>query len=145
MDFNNTPQNNIPNQNGNPYGNSPYNPPVPKSPAEGMATAAMVLGIAAIVSAALMTVYFPFILGGISIILAILSKGYGEQIVAKAKVGIACAIVGIAVNLFIVIGSLYTVFSNPTIFHQFDTMYEQFYGEPFTDVYKELTGEDFPF
>lgn len=154
MDFNNNvpnqngnpyTNNNIPSQNRNPYGSAPSYPPIQKSPADGLITAAMVLGIAAIISAVLMTVYFPFILGGIAIILAILSKGYGNKMHSKAKTGIICAIIGITFNLFIVIGSLYTVFSNPTVFREFDAIYEQFYGESFTDMYKELTGEDFPF
>ena len=40
--------------------------PVRQSPADGLMTASMALGIAAILTAVMATVYFPFILGGIS-------------------------------------------------------------------------------
>lgn len=150
MDFYN---NNNQNQHNNPYpGNQPYNSSFPnqpgyvpprKSPADGMITAAMVLGIAAIVSAVMMTVYFPFVLGGISIIMALLSKGHEPKMVPKAKIGIICSIIGLVLNVTIIVGSIYTVFSNEAAYQQFDQMYEYFYGESFSDTYEELTGNEF--
>lgn len=150
MDFNNMNnqnQNFNPNPNTNPYGapfpNQPQYPPVRKSPAEGLINAAMVLGITAIVSAFFLTIYFPFILGSISIIMALLSKGQELKMASKAKVGIVCSIIGLVFNLVIVSCSMYTIFNNKQIFQQFDALYEQIYGESFSDTYKELTGEDF--
>ena len=158
MDFNNTnnqnqnqynnpyPGNN-PYQNNNPYGspfpNQPGYTPPQKSPADGMITAAMILGVTSIVSAFMMTVYFPFILGGISIIMALLSKGHEQKMVSKAKMGIVCSIVGIVLNIIIVIGSVYIVFSSEATFQQFDRLYESIYGESFSDTYEELTGNEF--
>ncbi len=142
MDFNNTN-----NQNHNPYGspfpNQPQYVPSQKSPADGLISAAMILGISAIVSAFMMTVYFPFVLGSISIILALLSKGHGNKLADKARTGIICSTVAIVLNIFIVVGSLYTVFSSKENFQQFDYLYEQIYGESFSDMYEELTGEEF--
>lgn len=152
MDFNNMNNQNPnynPNQNTNPYQapfpNQPQSTPVRKSPADGLINAAMVLGISAIVSALMLTVYFPFILGSLSIILALLSKGYEQKIAARAKVGIVCSIVGLVFNFIIVGASVHMVISNPTVFQQFDEMYESIYGESFSDVYEELTGEEFNF
>lgn len=144
MDFNNTNQTpgNSQMPNGMPYQNYSY-PPIRKSPADGLITASMVLGIGAVISAILMTVYFPFILGGISIVLALLSKGYENKMHSKSRTGIICSVIGIILNMLIVSWSFYSVFSNEHVFKQFDSLYEQFYGDSFSDMYKELTGEDF--
>ena len=108
-----------------------------------MITASMILGIAAIVSAFMMTVYFPFILGGISIIMALLSKGHEQKMASKAKTGVVCSIIGLVLNVIIVVSSVYTVFSNETAYRQFDQMYEYIYGESFSDTYEKLTGQEF--
>lgn len=145
MDYNN--QNN--QQDGNPYGTPQQMPPnsyyKPRRPSNGLVTAAFALGIAAIVSAVMMTVYFPFILGGISIVLALLSKGYEKKMAGPAKIGIVCSIVGLILDLFIVGGSTYFVFTNEAAYNQFNSMYESIYGESFSDMYKEITGEEFYF
>jgi len=135
------------NQGGNPYNNPYPNPSYPragKTPANGLVSAAFILGIAAIVSAFMMTVYFPFILGGISIVLALLSKGYGNKMAGSAKAGIICSIIGLVVNILIVSVSFHTLFTDKRVFQQFDSLYEQIYGDSFTDTYKEMTGKDFP-
>ena len=137
MDYNNWNQQNQ-NQNNQPY------PPARKAPGNGLMGASFVLGIAAIVSAIMMTVYLPFILGGISIVLALLSKGYENKMAGSAKAGIVCAVVGLVLNVLVVSVSLYTVFTDARVFRQFDSMYEQFYGDSFSDTYKELTGKEFP-
>lgn len=142
--------NNAQNQNVNPYGSpngTPYNnyQPVQKSPADGLITATLALGIATIVSAILGTVYFPFILGGICIVLALLSKGYDEKMSSKPKIGIICSVVGLVLNVLVVSTSVYKVFTDEQTFNQFDRIYEQMYGESFRDMYKDATGQDFPF
>lgn len=139
-------QNGMPSQNQMPYQNNtpnPYYAPAPKAPASGLRTASFILGIAAIVSTVMMTVYFPFIFGGLSIVLALLSKGYEQKMSSQAKTGVICSLIGLVLNCLIVGGSLYTVFSNEEVFEQFDQMYEQIYGESFSDMYEEITGEDF--
>lgn len=144
QNYQNHPYNQNPNPGGNPY-NNPYPYPYSrKAPANGLVNAAFILGIAAIVSAIMMTVYFPFILGGISIILALLSKGYEDKMAGPAKTGIVCSIIGLVLNILIVSISLHTLFTDARAFQQFDNMYEQIYGDSFTDKYKEMTGEDFP-
>lgn len=121
-----------------------YYVPVEKSPTDALSTAAFILGILAIISAFMMTVYFPFILGSISIILALLSKGYKNKMVNKAVVGIVCSIVGIVLNIFIIGKSIYFVFTNEQAFAYFDSMYEEMYGESFSDMYQEMTGQELP-
>ena len=128
--------------NGTPYPN--YYQPVQKSPADNLVTASLALGIATIVSAILGTVYFPFILGGISIVFALLSKIGDEKMVSKSRTGVICAIIGLVLNLFIVSTSIYRVFTDERTFNQFDRIYEQVYGESFRDMYKDVTGQDFP-
>ncbi len=143
-------QNNPQGQNSNPYRNPNETPypdyyqPVRQSPADGLMTASMALGIAAILTAVMATVYFPFILGGISIILALLSKGYDEKMASRSKIGVACAIVGLVLNVFIVSISIHKVFTDESTFYQFDRIYEQMYGESFRDMYRKTTGQDFP-
>ena len=124
--------------------NQPQYQPLRKSPADAMITAAMALGISALVSTFLITVYFPFILGGIGIIIAILSKGHEQKMHERAKIGVICSIVGIVLNLFIIGGSFYIVFTQPEAFESFNETFETFYGESFSDTYEQLTGEEFP-
>lgn len=142
----NPPQNN--GNGGNLYPNdypgTPGYAPRPVNPAQNLITASLVLGISAVFSAFMMTVYLPFILGGISIILAILSKGSGPAVSGRAKAGIACSIGAILLNVMIVGWSTFTVFNNPDVYRQFNSMYEQLYGESFEDMYRELTGREFP-
>ena len=58
------------NQNGNPYnnGNWQYRPAPVKPRGDGMATAAMVLGIISIACLFFMQIYVPFITAGIGIV-----------------------------------------------------------------------------
>lgn len=126
MDFNN---NGNQNQNQNGYS---YNPP-PRIPGSGLANAAILMGVISIVSALMMTIYFPFILGSLSILFGILSKGRAPKLLKQAKSGIICGIIGIAANTVIVVSTLIMLFNDPTILRDtakmYDQMYEQMYGE----------------
>lgn len=142
MDFNNhsNEYNNPGGNNGsNPY-YRPYTPPV-KTPGSGLANAAMVLGISAIISAVMMTVYFPFILGSVAIVLALLSKGMAPKMVKQAKAGITCAAVALVINLYILISTFTYIFSNPSLLvetaQMYDSAVEQMYGVPSEEVFGE--------
>lgn len=141
MDFNN----NNPNQNNNPGNNIPGNNPygnryTPQAnvPGSGLAGTAMILGIAAIVSAIMMTVYFPFILGGLAILFALLSKGLSPRFMKQAKIGIVCALAALAVNISIIIASVSFIFSNPDMLidvaKTYDTQIEKMYGVPSEEI-----------
>lgn len=141
MDFNNNNPNQNNNQgnpmpNHNPYGYR-YTPPE-RVPGSGLASAAMILGIASIVSAFMMTVYFPFILGCLAILFALLSKGLSPKLVKQAKAGIICAIAALAVNVSIIVASISFMFSNPDLLidvaKTYDTQIEKLYGVPSEDI-----------
>ena len=77
-------------QGGPGNGYNPYNPygmplqPAPMKPkGDSMATASMILGIITLVSLLLLRVSMPFMLGGVGIILAILSRGSAKKCVVK--------------------------------------------------------------
>lgn len=93
------------NNNYSPYSgqnqNNQYAPePFFRNPGQSMATASMVLGLVGLFT--LFTVYIPLICGGLAVILAILSKGYGKKMLLTAKVGIGTAVGGIALIVFII-------------------------------------------
>lgn len=86
------------NNNYTPYeGQSQTNQytqgPVLRNPGQSMATASMVLGIVSLFT--LFTVYIPLVCGGLAVILAILSKGYGKKMLLTARVGIGTAVGGV--------------------------------------------------
>lgn len=152
MDFNNN--NNNQNSNNNPYGSNgypnpnensggypggvPYRSPV-RVPGSSFASIAMVFGIISIVTALMMTVYFPFILGSLAILFAILSKGLANGFMKQAKIGIICGIAGLAVNIVIVAGSFAYILSHPDTLRQtarmYDNMCEQMYGTPSEEIF----------
>lgn len=145
MDFNNHSNgyNNSGENNGNnPYGNDPYNRPYTppaKMPGSGLSNAAMILGIISIVSAVMMTIYFPFILGSVAIVLALLSKGLAPKLARQAKAGIACAIVGLSINLGLLVSSFAYIFANPSLLidtaQMYDSAIEEMYGIPSEEVF----------
>lgn len=130
------------NTNNTPAENEvPTRPPVPKG--EGMATAAMVMGILSLVT--LFCVYPAFILGGIAIILAILSRGKDSKLMAQAKTGIITSCISIVLSCAVLIGSVAFIMSSPEFMDAFWSSYrstlEDVYGE---DYYEEMP-EGFPF
>lgn len=138
MDFE---QNNRPGQRpggtNNMYGAYRYN-----ETGSGMANAAMILGIIAIVSSITFTIYPPFILGGIAIVLALLSKGRRPKLLSKAKTGIICATTGLILNTIIVTASITLLFTNPDVRNQVNETFEKQYGMSFDEMWKELIEED---
>lgn len=131
MDFNNS------NQGYNPQG-YPYRPPV-KQAGDSLARAALFLGAISIVTAFMMTVYFPFIFGSLAILFAILSKGRAAKLAKHAKAGVICGIAGLAVNVAVIFSSFVFILNNPDILtrtaSQYDRMYEQIYGIDSEDVF----------
>lgn len=128
-------------QNSN-SGVPPYYAPPTRHPGSGFATASMVLGILAILSAFTGTVFPPLICGGLSVILALLSKGNDRAMLPNAKVGVLTAVLGLVVNVLIVASAFLLLFTNPDMqkeFHdQLNYYYEYFYGESFDDAWDEM-------
>ena len=141
MDFQNPTPGQGPDQM--PYGtpNPPQGPvyvqsaPVIKE--NSMATAAMVLGIASGISTFLLPFELPCIFGGISIVLAFLSKGSKAKLSARAKTGFITSLCSVILNFFILAGCFYLVFNVPEFQEAFDEAYEQLYGESFYESFEE--------
>lgn len=136
---NNGGYNNQNNGNGMPNGYH-YMPPA-RTPGSGLANAAIVLGIVAIITAVMMTLYLPFILGSLAIVLALLSKGTAEKLTGQAKAAISCGTVSLVINLAIFITSVAYVFSNPEMLietaQMYDNTIEQMYGESSEEIFGE--------
>lgn len=109
---------------------------------DSFSNAAMILGALSIVTGIMMTVYPPLVLGGLAILIALLSRGNEPVLRSKAKIGILCGIAGLILDIAIIAGSVYLVFSNAEYKEQFDTLYEQLYGETFEDTIEENWGID---
>lgn len=141
--YNNNPYN-------NPYnGNNPYNPygaPLQPAPVntrgEKMASAALILGIITLVSLLLLRLSMPFLLGGVGIILAILSKGSAKKMVGKAKAGMICCITGLALDIAFCVFAVWLVFSlpklSPDLTEEVNKMCEEQYGVSYYEMMEEI-------
>lgn len=102
-----------------------------------MATASLALGAASIFTA--LTVFMPLLLGGLAIIFALLSKGYGKKMIIQAKIGLACGIGGLCATAMMFLSSILLLVNNPEIImekaREYDAMIEDAYGQPTEDIY----------
>lgn len=157
--YNNNPHNNPynnsnPNNNNNPYNNNnsynnnnPYNNQTPRQyPANAsgdrLASAAMVMGILTVATFVSMTIYPPFIFGGIGIVLALLSKGRASRMATKAKAGIICAAIGLAANCSLCSASLYMLYTRPEIMNQVNTIFENQYGVSYDEMINMILDDE---
>lgn len=126
MDYNNNDMPPINNQaNNNFYSNNQPN---------GMATAALVLGILAIVS--FCCIYGSYIFGGIAITLGLLSRGKEKKLSNNALIGVILSIVGMVISTIIIVAYVILFMSTDAI----DT-----YMQEYETIYEDIYGEDFPF
>lgn len=138
--YNNNPYNN------NPYNNNPYGAPLQPAPrnakGDSMASASMILGIIALVSLLLLRLSMPFILGGIGIILAILSKGGARKMAGRAKAGMICCITGLVLDLVFCIFAVWLVFSlpklSPELTEEVNKVCEEQYGVSYDEMMEEI-------
>lgn len=141
--YNNNPYNN------NPYNNNPYNPygapipPVPvKTKGDSMATVSMILGIITLVSLLLLRLSMPFLLGGVGIILAILSKGGARKMIGKAKAGMICCITGLVLDVVLCVSAVWLVFSlpklSPELTEEVNKICEEQYGVSYDEMMEEI-------
>lgn len=134
---------NTPYNNRYPYGNVSANIITPqKTKGEGMATAAMILGIISLISLLLLRFYIPFLAGGVGIILAVLSKGGAKKMIGKARAGLICCITGLVLDIVLCISSVYLVFALPDIMPEMvdevNEMCEDRYGMTYDEFMDEL-------
>lgn len=134
MDYNN-------NQNIPPQGNGYYNGvnPAFRNPGMAMATASLLLGAASFFT--LLSVFLPLIFGGLAILFALLSKGYGKKMITQARIGIICGIGGICVTGILLISSMAMLLKNPDMLidvgKQYDDTMERMYGQSTEELYGE--------
>jgi hypothetical protein len=138
-------QNQNPYDNGNPYNDNnswQYHSAPVKPKGDGLATAALILGVMSVLSLFLMQLYIPFIAGGIGIILAILSKGSARKLSGKAKAGITGCTVGLVLDVLLCIGSVYLLFNLPTLMpdmvDEVSEMCEDRYGISYEELMDEI-------
>ncbi len=112
-----------------------------KNKGEGMATAAMILGIISLVSLLLLRIYIPFLLGGVGIILAVLSKGKAKKMLGRAKAGLICCITGLALDITLCVFSVYLVFALPDILPEMVDEVNKMCEEQYGMTYEELMDE----
>lgn len=142
--------------NNNPYNNNPYNPyGAPMQPAplrhkgDGMATAAMALGIISLVSLLFLQVSIPFFVSGVSIILAILSRGSAKKMLGKAKAGLTCGTISLVLDLAFCVFAVWLVFALPTLSPELkeevnkacEEQYGVSYDEMMDEIYDMWNGE----
>lgn len=128
---------------GNPY---PYGVPVqpmpPRPKGQSMATASMVLGIVALASLLILRITVPFLLGGIGIILAILSRGGAKKMLGRAKAGIACCIVSLCLDIALCTFSVWLIFAlpkiSPELTKEVNKICEEQYGVSYDEMMEEI-------
>lgn len=125
----------------NPYGTPP--PPAPvRHKGESMATASLILGIITLAGLMLLRLSMPFMLGGVGIILAILSKGGAKKMLGKAKAGIICCITGLVLDIVLFVSAIWLVFSLPRVapelMDEFNKVCEQQYGVSYEELMDEI-------
>lgn len=132
-------------QPNNPYTNSGY-PRTPSRPnGDGLAMAAMILGILSVATAMTFTVYPSFILGSIGIVLALLSKGRSPKLISKARIGATCAIAGILFTGSFFITTVKAVHDNPALLEQALDNFEEQYGMSYEELINTmLNGGELP-
>lgn len=134
-----------PYQNQNPYVNNNYSSPRPRANGEGLAMAALVLGVLSIVTAFTLTIYPSLVLGSISIVLALLSKGRAPKLASKAKISVICATAGILFTGALFVSTLFAVSRNPSLLQEALDNFEAQYGVSYEELMQMmLTGEDIP-
>lgn len=99
-----------------------------------MSTAALITAIVGCLAIFILPVYLPAIFAGISIVLALLSKGSNPRLSSRALTGMIASISCLVLNGIILVLSFYLVFTVPEFREQFEQTYEQFYGESFDDT-----------
>ena len=96
------------------------------------------LGVFSIFCAVFSIFIGSFICGGLAIILAILSKGYSANMEKNAKIGLVTGTIGIVLQLSVLTVSVYNIIHIPEFREQFNSLYEQMYGEPVDDSINEI-------
>ena len=101
-----------------------------------LADTALVLGLISIPLCFVLN--FGVVLGGVAIIMAILSKGTMERLLPQAKKAILYGTLGIVIGYGVFAYDVYKVFTDPQLRAQLNTMSEQMNGVSFDEMLEEL-------
>ncbi|WP_029233533.1 hypothetical protein [Butyrivibrio sp. VCB2006] len=101
-----------------------------------LATLSLVIGLISIPFCFFM--YTGIILGGIAVVLAILSKGTAGKLLPQAKKGIFYGAIGVVLGYVVLVSSIHTLMTDPDSRQQLNQFSEQYYGESLDDMLKEL-------
>lgn len=82
--------------------------------------------------------YTGIIMGGVAVVLALLSKGTAAKLLPQAKRAIIFGSVAIVIGYAVLIGSFHTVLTDPEARRQVNIMSERMNGESFDDMLKDL-------
>ena len=106
-----------------------------------MTVIALVLSIVSVVSAVMITVYIPFLTGGVGMILACLARGGRKYFDGKGKAAMILSGIGIGLNLFLIFIVLWSYFMIPQVRQQTDALFQQNYGMTYEQMMAQLFGE----
>lgn len=113
-----------------------------KPKGDGMATASMILGIITLASMLILQFTIPFVLGGVGIILAILSRGGAKRMAGKAKAGLICCIVGLSLDIVLCVSAVCLVFAlphlSPELQEEVNKACEEQYGVSYDEMMEEF-------
>ncbi|MBO6241312.1 MAG: DUF4190 domain-containing protein [Butyrivibrio sp.] len=101
-----------------------------------MATVSLVTGLIAIPLCFVMNI--GIVLGGVAIVLGILSRGSEKKFLPQAKRGIIYGTIGIVLGYVVFVSSIHTVLTDPTYRQQLNQISQQMNGQSFDDMLKEL-------
>ncbi|WP_026667865.1 MULTISPECIES: hypothetical protein [Butyrivibrio] len=101
-----------------------------------LATFARILGMFSIPLCLIF--YTGIILGGVAVVLALLSKGTMKTFLPQAKKALVLGTVGVVLGYTMMVTSIHTVLTNPEQRQQLNMMSEQMYGTSFDDMLNEI-------
>ncbi len=108
----------------------------------GFIKAASIMGVASIVTTFFGLITVPMILGGMAVILALLSRGKGDMN-GKAYMAFTCGSVAIILNILIVGYALYMFCFNPVFRSTVNEQSRRMYGYTINSMIEESIGGDF--
>ena len=108
----------------------------------GFQKAAGIMGIVAIATTFFGLIMLPMMLGGLAVILALLSRGKGYMS-RRAYMGFTCGSVAIILNILIVGYALFMFCFNPVFRSTVNEQSRRMYGYTINDMINESVGNDF--
>ena len=121
-------------RHNNPYTDQGRPASFSRPDGNALATAAMLMGILAAVLCSTLTVYPTFVLGSLSIVMALLSKGQAARTDTKARIGMTGAIIGIVFNCLLIAATVKAVYANPEVLEEAYDLFEDRYGISYEEM-----------